>query len=149
MKGLAERGYTVFMGSRDISHAQEVISSITPTSLSESIKPIQLDISSPESINRARKEIEGNVGKLDALVNNAAEGTSEPAGDASSAFETYSKVLMTNVAGNAAMMEEFKELLARSDHPRIVNVSSRSGSFSVLAKSNVKPLLDDVMARPQ
>jgi NAD(P)-dependent dehydrogenase (short-subunit alcohol dehydrogenase family) len=125
---LAERGSTVVLGSRDIERGRRAAATIADGS--GQVLVWQLDVTSPDDVERARARTEQELGRLDALINNAAilydtgqRVTDADLDQARSAFET-------NVLGAWRMVLAFLPLLRRSAHPRVVNVSSESGSLA-------------------
>ena len=95
---------------------------------------LPLDLASDQSIFDLKKTIKEKYGKLDILINNAAVASS-PKKDPS-LRDSYLDIYSVNVAAVAIIMDEFKELLEQSKHPRIVNVSSTLGSLAVAQLPN-------------
>ncbi len=72
----------------------------------------------------------GQVEQLDVLVNNAGvmiDGKTATEAD----VDTFPRTYETNVFGVLAVTNAFLPVLRRSAHPRIVNVSSGTGSFGM------------------
>jgi NAD(P)-dependent dehydrogenase (short-subunit alcohol dehydrogenase family) len=69
-------------------------------------------------------------GKLDVLVNNAAILYDSWQRAASADLETVREAFETNTLGAWRMCQAFLPLLRQSEHARVVNVSSESGSLS-------------------
>jgi NAD(P)-dependent dehydrogenase (short-subunit alcohol dehydrogenase family) len=90
---------------------------------------VELDVTSDDSVRRAADFVEQTNGGLDVLVNNA--GISGPLCDDTRDYtaDDATAVFLTNVVGYVRVMHAFLPLLERSEHPRIVNVSSGLGSF--------------------
>lgn len=128
-----DHGYHVIIGSRKLAAAEEVASTLTKNGFSAS--PIQLDITSDESITTALKSISVEFGVLDVLINNAGTlldavpGLPEENKNLTTR-ELFNKTYDTNVTGTAVLTEAFVPLLRKSENPRIVFVSSRMGSVS-------------------
>jgi NAD(P)-dependent dehydrogenase (short-subunit alcohol dehydrogenase family) len=117
---LAEgHGFLVLAGSRDPSKVDE----------SDSIRAVQLDVADQASVDAARERIESDPGRLDALVNNAGV-YGDPIGVADYDLDQAHEVLETNLFGAWRMIQAFLPLLHRSDHPRVVNMSSGAGQLS-------------------
>ena len=123
---LAEGGLIVLLGSRDRERGNAAAGQLAAAG---DIVPIRLDVTEHGDIDDARRFVEDQFGQLDVLVNNAAEfydsdqtPTSVDLGDVRRSFET-------NLFGPWELVQAFVPLLRRSEHPRIVNVSSESGSF--------------------
>lgn len=98
------------------------------------VSAVQLDISDEPSVAAAVARIESETG-LDILINNAAimdEG-GKPGGAAPPPsqvpLDALARTYSANVLGTLRLTQRLLPLLLRSDAPRIVNVSSRLGSF--------------------
>ncbi|CAM5529494.1 Short-chain dehydrogenase OS=Streptomyces antimycoticus OX=68175 GN=SSPO_088520 PE=3 SV=1 [Streptomyces antimycoticus] len=84
-----------------------------------------LDVTDPESIASAAARLD----RLDILVNNAGimvDGATAPKAD----LEGFRRTYETNVFGVLAVTNAFLPALRRSPAPRIVNVSSGTGSLT-------------------
>ena len=115
----AEHGFLVFAGARKQDDVERA----------DGIEPIGLDVTHQEMIDAARVRIEADVGRLDALVNNAGV-YGDPVGAAEYDLERAHEVLEVNTFGPWRMIEAFLPLLRNSSQPRIVNVSSGAGQLS-------------------
>ena len=115
----AEHGFLVFAGARKQDDVERA----------DGIEPIELDVTHQEMIDAARVRIEADVGRLDALVNNAGV-YGDPVGAAEYDLERAHEVLEVNTFGPWRMIEAFLPLLRKSSQPRIVNVSSGAGQLS-------------------
>jgi NAD(P)-dependent dehydrogenase (short-subunit alcohol dehydrogenase family) len=92
--------------------------------------PLQLDVTDPASIAAAARWVAERYGRLDVLVNNAAitYDTWQHAVDAD--LTVVREAAETNLYGPWLMVQEFLPLLRRSEHGRIVNVSSEAASLA-------------------
>jgi NAD(P)-dependent dehydrogenase (short-subunit alcohol dehydrogenase family) len=115
----AEHGFLVFAGARNPSDVETV----------DGIEPIELDVTDQAAIDAARERIEADPGRLDALVNNAGV-YGDPIGAADYDLERAHEVLEVNTFGPWRLTQAFLPLLRRSEHPRVVNVSSGAGQLS-------------------
>jgi NAD(P)-dependent dehydrogenase (short-subunit alcohol dehydrogenase family) len=115
----AEHGFLVFAGARKQDDVERT----------DGIEPIELDVTHQETIDAARERIEADVGRLDALVNNAGV-YGDPVGAAEYDLDRAHEVLEVNTFGPWRMIEAFLPLLRHSSQPRIVNVSSGAGQLS-------------------
>ena len=89
---------------------------------------IVLDITDENSARQATEIIGKKYKKIDVLINNAALMEAGASIEEES-MELMKKVLETNVIGAWNVTQKFLPLLKKSQHPRIVNVSSGAGSF--------------------
>lgn len=87
-------------------------------------------MSDQRSIDAARDALDGQWGRLDVLVNNAAilYDTWQRALNAD--VDQVQQAWETNTLGPWRMAQAFVPLLRRSEHGRIVNVSSEAGSLA-------------------
>ena len=120
---LAERGYDVILSARDESRAREAAEAVGAT-------PLELDVSDPDSIERAATAVREQPGALDVLVNNAGVGTDWGVAGAEPDFGAIQSALDTNFFGAYRLTVALLPLLRESEHPRIVNVSSGMGGIA-------------------
>jgi NAD(P)-dependent dehydrogenase (short-subunit alcohol dehydrogenase family) len=138
-KALAENGYTVFAGSRDLQKGKTAAGKIGGQA-----KAIQLDITDSDSVKAAVELIESEFGYLTLLVNNAAishagkpgrtmeevlgaqRATIIPVNDLKAVWET-------NVFSTLSITQAFLPLLKKAPAARIVTVSSALGSLTINA----------------
>jgi len=117
---LAARGVTVYLGSRDPARGAAATSE-----MSGKVSVVPLDVLDAGSIAAAAEQI----GELDILVNNAgiiADGGAPP----DSTVDAFRRTYETNVFGVLAVTNALLPALRRSGHPRIVNISSSTGSLA-------------------
>jgi NAD(P)-dependent dehydrogenase (short-subunit alcohol dehydrogenase family) len=111
----------VVLGARDEAKGKRAA-----RQLGGDITPVALDVADPESVGNAV----GGLGRLDALVNNAAilYGTWERGVDAD--LDQVREAFETNVLGAWRTAQAAIPLLRRSPAGRIVNVSSGAGALT-------------------
>jgi len=129
VKQLAKRGLTTILGARDLRKGEKAAASLQQSE----VIPIQLDVTDQNSIDAAKKFVEDRFGKLDVLINNAAVSYDDDQRAESVDLDTVLKAFDTNTLGPWRMSQTFIPLLQKSKHARIVNVSSGSGSLSLMA----------------
>lgn len=125
---LAQRGYTVLLGSRDLAKGEAAAVALKRQGLD--VLPRQLDVTDRDSIESLRTEVESTFGRLDVLVNNAATLYDTWQRALNADLEVVREALETNTLGVWQMCQAFVPLIRRSQHGRIVNVSSESGSLA-------------------
>jgi NAD(P)-dependent dehydrogenase (short-subunit alcohol dehydrogenase family) len=125
---LADRGYAVVLGSRDEAKGQAAARDIAGGE--GSVLVSQLDVTDPESIERARELVASRFGRLDALVNNAAALYDTWQNVVTADLDQVREALESNTLGPWRLVQVFLPLLRRSGHARVVNVSSEAGSLA-------------------
>jgi NAD(P)-dependent dehydrogenase (short-subunit alcohol dehydrogenase family) len=117
---LADAGVTVYVGSRDAERGSAAVAEI-----GERARLLVLDVTDAASVAAAAAQVDS----LDVLVNNAGIGDdprSAPEADA----DSFRRVFETNVFGVVTVTNAFLPALRRSAAPRIVNISSGTGSLA-------------------
>jgi NAD(P)-dependent dehydrogenase (short-subunit alcohol dehydrogenase family) len=110
----------VYVGSRDAGRGERAVEE-----LGGGARLLVLDVTDADSIAEAARRLDA----LDVLVNNAGvmvDGGAPPKSDLDSFRRTYE----TNVFGVLAVTNAFLPALRRSPRPRIVNISSGTGSLT-------------------
>lgn len=129
-KALARDGDRVLLAGRDHANAEAAARGLRGDGLD--VQPIQLDVTSLDSIEAAAQQVATDHGRLDVLVNNAGilpeatDGTEHNFANPALFPVTFE----TNVFGAVAVTEAFLPLLRHSPQARIVNVSTTMGSLS-------------------
>jgi NAD(P)-dependent dehydrogenase (short-subunit alcohol dehydrogenase family) len=131
-KLLAQQGFFVYLGSRDLASGQAAVQQLHATGLTD-LQAVQLDVTDLVSIQAARTTIGAKTSVLDVLVNNAgiSGGTSQSARQTT--LDQFQAVFATNVFGVAGVTQAFLDLLEQSPQPRIVNVSTAMASLTLFA----------------
>ena len=117
---LADAGHTVYLGSRDAERGQRAAEEIGGNT-----RLLVLDVTDEASVNAAVRSIDA----LDVLVNNAGISGENRTPDQADAAE-FRRIYETNVFGVVTMTNAVLPALRRSAHPRIVNISSSTGSLT-------------------
>lgn len=117
---LLDHGVTVWIGARDRERGRRAAEQ-----LGSGAHLVEIDVTDEASIAGAAEQ----VGELDILVNNAGVN---PGGDdvSGTTLEQLRAAYETNVFGLIAVTRAFLPALQRSAHPRIVNISSGTGSLA-------------------
>lgn len=90
---------------------------------------VEADLRVRSQVHALMSAIAGRFNRLDVVVNNA--GVMEQCHFSELSEEVWSDVIATNLSGTYRVLAEAQSLLARSDHPAVVNVSSQ-GAYSGL-----------------
>lgn len=136
---LAARGFTVFLGSRDLARGRAAAGTIVGD-----VRAVELDVTDRATMEAAARRIRLEVGRLDVLVNNAgvshAGGSGRPLAEivrtgrvSEVEVDELRTVFETNVFGVVAVTQAMLPLLRGAPAARIVNVSSGSGSLTLHA----------------
>ncbi len=115
----AELGWMVLVGARDEARGAEVAAEFGG-------RPLLLDVTDADAIARAP----ATVRKLDVLINNAGISLDIGTPVTEADLDVFRRTYETNVFGVVAVTNAFLPALRRSAHPRIVNVSSGTGSLT-------------------
>ena len=66
------KAYHVFLGSRDAAKGQQAVAELArDVTGTNTVEPVQIDVTSDESIGNAAEMVKAKFGKLDVLINNA------------------------------------------------------------------------------
>jgi NAD(P)-dependent dehydrogenase (short-subunit alcohol dehydrogenase family) len=124
----AARGDTVVLGSRDVDAGRRAA-----VGLGAGVRPVALDVTDVDGLAAAADEVDRAFGRVDVLVNNAAihYDTWQNAVDVD--LGVVREAWETNVLGAWQTTLAFLPLLRRSAHPRVVMVSSESGSLASMS----------------
>lgn len=127
-RGLARVGHHVLIGCRDIAQGEKACATLC--SEGGQAEALALDVADDASINAAAMAIEKSFGRLNVLVNNAGVALDRKIG-VSSLRKIMRDTFEVNVFGLACLTDAVTPLLARSPHPRIVNMASGLGSLAL------------------
>lgn len=124
---LAQQGNVVLIGARDALRGEEAARTLQNEGLDARF--VQFDVTDQSSIDAAAHKIEGEFGKLDILVNNAAVAL-DTVPPSQLDMEVLRRTYETNVFGVFAVTKALLPLLRKSEAGRIVNMSSGLGSLT-------------------
>jgi NAD(P)-dependent dehydrogenase (short-subunit alcohol dehydrogenase family) len=127
---LAGKGYAVLLAARDAAKGTEAAAALAAEGLNVRAPSLPLDVTDPAGVAVFAEEIARTPGRLDVLVNNAAAvaGWSETASTAD--LDAARALFDANLFGGWRVTQALLPLLRRSEHPRIVFVSSGAGSHA-------------------
>ena len=138
---LAQLGYFVYLGSRDINNGIEAVRKLKSMGL-QNVDTIQIDVSDKASVMKAREELGLKIESLDILINNAAITGEQPQNISATDVEIYRKVFDTNYFGTIQTTQQFIPLLQKSILPVIINVASEVGSLTMHTSEGRNPNWD-------
>ena len=121
---LVAAGLTVYAASRDAGRGESAV-----RELGRGTRPLVLDVTNAGSIAAAANQVPA----LDILVNNAGISLDDKTPDKETT-DSFRRVYETNVFGVVEVTNAFLPALRRSEHPRIVNISSSTGSLTLSAE---------------
>lgn len=126
-KQLGEKGFQVILAARK----EETLSVLVKELVEQGVEAsyVVMDITDEDSVNNAVHIVNEKYGRLDVLINDAARmgaGKSVEEEDIEEIRQTFD----TNVIGTWNVTQKFIPLLRKSEHGRIVNVSSGAGSYN-------------------
>ncbi|HEY8066894.1 MAG TPA: SDR family oxidoreductase [Methylosinus sp.] len=133
-RSLASRGHRVLIGARRQSDGARAAEALRRLGLD--IEAIRLDVTEPESVSEAARELERREGRLDILINNAGiliDSTKRP-DDIS--LDEFRRTIDTNLVGPFLVTKAFAPLLLRSDDARIVNISTDLAALGQASNSD-------------
>lgn len=123
--GLADRGLVVAVAARSLDAAQAVADEIGRGAFA-----VQLDVTDDASVAAAVATVIAHAGRLDVVVNNAGGHYDDGATISRVTDEDLRDALEINTFGALRVTRAAIPHLRASGHGRVVNVSSRSGTFS-------------------
>ncbi|HEY2140973.1 MAG TPA: SDR family NAD(P)-dependent oxidoreductase [Solirubrobacteraceae bacterium] len=126
---LAERGYRVLLSARHAEKAAAAAAELSESTGGQ-VTPLALDVADPASIARAAEQVSVDPGRVDVLVNNAGIGSDFGVAGVEPDFAKIQAALETNFFGAYRLTVALLGLLRKSEHARIVNVSSGMGGLT-------------------
>ncbi|WNF25330.1 SDR family NAD(P)-dependent oxidoreductase [Streptomyces sp. C11-1] len=125
---LAALGHTVLLCARRPKDAEQAVAGLAP-GVPGTLLPYRLDVTDADDVRTLARSVEEEFGLLDVLVNNAAINYDTTQRAVFADLDEVLHTLETNLLGAWRTAQAFLPLLRRSSHPRLVNVSSESGSL--------------------
>jgi NAD(P)-dependent dehydrogenase (short-subunit alcohol dehydrogenase family) len=122
---LAVRGDTVVVTARDAAAAERTAAELGAASVA-----LRLDVTDAASVAASAAWLDARFGRLDGLVNNAAIHYDRWQRGVDADLDVVREAFETNLFGAWQTTIAMAPLLRRSDHGRIVNVSSEAGSIA-------------------
>lgn len=129
----AGKDFNVFITSRSGDKGKAAVEEIVSLSGNADVDYIPANLSSVEGCKNAVKEIKGKIPVLDVLINNAGLTTIEKKINA----DGFEMSFMVNALAPYILAKNLASLLAKSNNPKVLNVSTGQ-SFLKMAKFNVE-----------
>jgi NAD(P)-dependent dehydrogenase (short-subunit alcohol dehydrogenase family) len=126
---LAELGHHVIVTARDPAAASSTAEELSDGGRLD-LQAEALDVADPGSVERLRNRIEEEPGRLDSLINNAGVMGQVATNVSQAPLDDAHQTMETNLFGAWRLVQAALPLLRRSEHGRIVNVSSGAGQLS-------------------
>ncbi len=140
---LAEMGYQAIITARKQETSEQLADILIKEQLD--IVPMALDVTDEKMVQAVAAEVNNRFGKLDVLINNATLFPDQYNTETVD-LDDIRKVFESNFIGAWGTVKHFTPLLRKSEHPRIVNISSGSGAFGGEGYSLVNPWRDVISA---
>jgi len=138
-KLLANNGYQVFMGCRNLHEGQKLIKEMTNAVASSNIVAIQLDVTNDKDIINLKKGLDERKIHIDILINNAAlylEKALERNTILEMDFKIIQKSMETNFYAPLKLCRLFARSMIESGYGQIINVSSMWGTYKLTKEMN-------------
>ena len=129
---LAGTGHRVILAARNLEKLEETAAAIRATGAQAD--PVEIDMSSPDSIKNAFAKASKEIGRIDILVNNAAitrDGLAMRMKQAD-----WDAVIQTNLSGAFLAIQQVLPGMMRERWGRIVNISSVVGESGNAGQAN-------------
>jgi rhamnose utilization protein RhaD (predicted bifunctional aldolase and dehydrogenase)/NAD(P)-dependent dehydrogenase (short-subunit alcohol dehydrogenase family) len=124
---LAKRGAHVVVADRDEKAVETVAEEVGTISSAEMVMPIQLDITSRESISKAFRAVVLRFGGIDGVINTAAIFP-VPGPDGKMPPEMWSKTFEINITGNYLLADEARQVLEQQKLPATIVLTSSANA---------------------
>ena len=136
-KALVEKGYKVIVSGRSEEGLRSVVEELRGLGGGMNIDWVVMDVSSDESVGRARREVMDKYDSLDCLINNAGIMLKQEGGLEDLSLDDVLKTFNTNALGALRTLQVFKPLLIKSRNARVINVSSGMGAMEGMGSGSV------------
>lgn len=128
---LAEKGYQVWMGVRNIERSEEPYQDLKADGLD--VHLIQIDISEDKSVAKAAVQLNEKLEQLDILINNAGFAADLSVKPSEETIRAIKEQYETNTFGPIRVTQQLLPLLKKSEQASIIMLSSIVGSLGLSA----------------
>jgi 3-oxoacyl-[acyl-carrier protein] reductase len=125
---LAAAGYKVAVAAHTQLEKAKTIADKIKTMGKQAIA-LKMDVSNPEDVDANIKEVENNLGPIDVLVNNAADGIVRAVTIAKMKIEDWAHDLSVNLTGPFLTIKRCLPGMMERGWGRIINISSIAGTM--------------------
>lgn len=132
-KALASKGATVVLACRNLEKAEKAKRYILSYNKDADVKPMKIDTSSLNEVEKFTKYFQNHFDHLDFLINNAGIMMS-PYEETEDGFENQ---FATNYLGHFALTGHLMTLLLRTENSRVVSLSSLSYKWADIQFSDL------------
>ena len=122
VEGMAEADATVITTSRRLESAKETAQLFRDRGLD--VHAMQVDQSSPASVDALKTQIQQQFGRLHGFVNNA---VSRPMAGYDAPLEQFATSMQDNATGMFHLLREMTDLIVRSGGGSVINIASMMG----------------------
>lgn len=129
-KQLAQKGYFVYLGSRDEGRGNEAVNQLKSEGFTN-VEAIQIDVSDEASVEQAKNMLTSKIPALDLLINNAGILGGFSQAPSTIPVKTIREVFDTNFFGTINVTQALLPLLKASAQPVIVNITSGLSSLTL------------------
>ncbi|HXK05018.1 MAG TPA: SDR family oxidoreductase [Verrucomicrobiae bacterium] len=131
---LGKAGWTVLLGARNAELGRAAESKLRAEKVDARF--VELDVTEHKTITSAADTIRAELGRLDALINNAGIIDKQDGPPSGASPEVIERILRTNFTGTIKVTQTMLPLLKKSGKGRIVNVSGGLGSITLHGDPN-------------
>jgi NAD(P)-dependent dehydrogenase (short-subunit alcohol dehydrogenase family) len=126
---LAQKGLVVILTARDATRAEANARALKEGGAGD-VRGEALDIESDASVTALAARLDRAFGRLDVLINNASGSFDAGAPTIGADLDDVRRKLETTLIGPWRLISAVAPLLLKSEHPRIVSLSSEGASFA-------------------
>jgi NAD(P)-dependent dehydrogenase (short-subunit alcohol dehydrogenase family) len=123
---LASKGLKVVIGARVGGRGQALADELRAAG-GDAVS-VRLDVADPDAVAAAAAWADGEIGRLDVLINNAGIARDLHKKPTETTLQDFRETYETNVFGAAMVTNAFLPMLLKSDDGRIINQSAALGS---------------------